>query len=88
MSDKTDSIIARLPATPPQVFTDEKGCFLAEESPWEGYSEVSQIIPLRREGLRWIRVLKIAQDLGSTLGAVVSLSRRVTAQTENGPGRS
>ena len=45
MTDKTDSIIARLPATPPQAFDNEKGCALLEENPWEGYSDVGQSSP-------------------------------------------
>ena len=42
MADTSDSIATRFQATPPQVFTDERRCCLTEESPWEGYSEVSQ----------------------------------------------
>ena len=45
MSDELDSIVTRLPATPPQTSDNEKGCSLTEESPREGYSDVGQSSP-------------------------------------------
>jgi DNA-binding transcriptional LysR family regulator len=46
MSDKTDSLVPCLPATPPQAFNDERGCSLTEESSWEGDSyQCHSIIP-------------------------------------------
>ncbi len=38
-------MISCFPATPPQTFDNEKGCSLAEESPWEGDSDVGQSSP-------------------------------------------
>jgi len=47
MAYQMGSIVTSFPATPPQVFTDEKGCSLLGESPWEGDSDVSQLNRVR-----------------------------------------
>ena len=78
MSDKLDSIVTRLPATPPQAFNDEKGSCLPEESPWEGYSDVSQSSPTGDQAETEDRLIA-GNDAGN--GAVASLLRNDSARS-------